>query len=419
VIAAISVIAYELASLDPQRCFPLMSSNKFPVAGAEQFGVNRATALIYSSFVLAGVVTTLLGPMLPLLMARWSMTDERAGLFFTFQFFGNLAGIATLGPLLTRSGYGRTFVIGFISIGAGIAGLNSANEFVCLASTAFFGYGLGLILSGVNLWAAEVAGARRTAALSVLNVAWGIGAISCPALVLMAHQAHRLPILIFGIAGLSAVAAIAIAAMNIEPRAHRQDGDGMLATAPRAGKKFTFALGGLFFLYIGTEGCIGGWTASLAKRMGNSGGNLWELAPMFFWAGLLSGRAIAPAILRRISERSLFAGGLILAGSFSAALWWADSFRGIAICVALTGLGLSTIYPLIISWMVGHFGAETKRVGSVMFALASVGGAILPAAVGYTSTHTGSLRAGLLVPFFAFGVMLGFWGMMRESGEIR
>jgi len=233
--------------------------------------------------------------------------------------------------------------------------------------------------------------------------------------VLMAHQNNRLPILIFAIAGLSTVAAVAIAMTNIEPSARTNAEVETPAGPLRAGKRFTFALGGIFFLYIGTEGCVGGWTASLAKRMGDSGGNLWELAPMFFWAGLLSGRAIAPVILRRISERSLFAGGLIVAGSFSAALWWAaSSFHGIAICVAATGLGLSTIYPLIVSWLVGHFGAEARRLGSVMFALASVGGAILPAAVGYTSTHTGSLRAGLLVPFFSCVVMLGLLGMMRE-----
>jgi FHS family glucose/mannose:H+ symporter-like MFS transporter len=391
-----------------------MGADKSSVTGAENFGVNKASVLIYSSFVLAGVVTTLLGPMLPLLMARWSMTDERAGLFFTFQFFGNLAGIATLGPLLTRRGYGQTFVIGFTSIALGIAGLDSGNEFACLSSTAVFGYGLGLILSAVNLWAAEVAGARRTTALSILNVAWGLGAISCPALVLMAHQAHRLPVLLFGIAGLSAVAAIVIATMNIEPRAHSQIEDTALPRAFHAGKRFTFALGGLFFLYIGTEGCVGGWTASLAKRMGASGGNLWELAPMFFWAGLLGGRAVAPVILRRISERALFTAGLILAATFSAALWWAASFHAIAIYVAATGLGLSTIYPLIISWMVGHFGAETRRLSSMMFALASVGGAILPASVGYTSTHTGSLKAGLLVPFVSCVVMLIFLAMIRE-----
>ena len=392
-----------------------MDADQSFVTGAENFGINKASALIYSSFVLAGVVTTLLGPMLPLLMARWSMTDERAGLFFTFQFFGNLAGIATLGPLLTRRGYGNTFAIGFTSIAFGIAGLNSENQFACLASTAVFGYGLGLILSGVNLWVAEAAGSRRTTALSVLNVAWGLGAISCPALVLMAHQAHRLPVLIYGIAGLSAVAAIAIGMTTVEPSAKSNAEVETRAGAMRAGKRFTFALGGLFFFYIGTEGCVGGWTASLAKRMGASGGNLWELAPMFFWAGLLGGRAIAPVILRRITERTLFAAGLIVAGGFSAALWWAASFRAIAIYVAATGLGLSTIYPLIISWMVGHFGAETKRLSSVMFALASVGGAILPAAVGYTSTRTGSLRAGLLVPFVSCVVMLGFLAMTRSE----
>ena len=387
-------------------------------SAAEQFGINKASALIYSSFVLAGVVTTLLGPILPLLAARWALTDEQAGLFFTFQFFGNLAGIALLGTLLTRCGYGGTFVIGFASIAAGIAGLNFGNEWSCLFSTAVFGCGLGLILSGINLWTAEVAGARRTAALSILNVAWGMGAIACPALVLVAHQAGRLSVLIFGIAGLCTLTAVAIAAMNIEPRTHTDIEGTTSERGPQIGSKFTLALGGLFFLYIGTEGSVGGWTASLAKRMGSTSGNLWELAPMFFWAGLLAGRGMAPIILRRVAERTLFVTGLILAGSFSGALFWASSFRGIALCVTLSGLGLSCIYPLIISWMVGHFGAKAKRTGSIMFALASVGGAILPALVGFTSTHTGSLRAGLLVPFGACVVMLGLSGMVRERGEI-
>ncbi len=392
-----------------------MTEDKF--AGEERFGVNKATALIYSSFVLAGVVTTLLGPILPLLAARWAMTDERVGLFFTFQFVGNLAGIALLGTLLTRWGYGRTFVIGFASIAAGIAGLNLGNVFACLFCTAVFGCGLGLSLSGINLWTAEVAGARRTAALSILNVAWGTGAIACPALVLLAHQTGRLWLLLFGISGFAALAAAAIATMNIEPRARVNTDDKTPEPSPRIGSRYTFALGGLFFLYIGTEGSVGGWTASLAKRMGATSGNLWELAPMFFWAGLLAGRGMAPIILRRVTERALFAAGLVLAGSFSGALFWASSFRGIAICVTLSGLGLSCIYPLIISWMVGHFGARVRRTGSIMFALASVGGAILPALVGFASTHTGSLRTGLLVPFAACVVMLGLWAMMRETDE--
>jgi fucose permease len=392
-----------------------MNSDQLPVA--ESLAINKTNALIYASFVLAGIVTTLLGPILPLLIARWALTDERAGLFFTFQFCGNLVGIASLGYLLSRRGYGRTFVIGFAAITLGIAGLNSRNEFACLMSTATFGYGLGLILSGINLWVAEVAGSGRTAALSILNFSWGIGAIACPALVLLAHQAQRLSFLLFGIAGLSALVAFAIATTNIEPRPAQNSESKTAEVRQRFGKSFTIALGGLFFLYIGTEGCVGGWTASLAKRTGTTTGNLWELAPMFFWAGLLAGRAIAPAILRRVSERTLFTTGLILAGGSNGALLWATSFRGVAICVAASGLGLSCIYPLIISWMVGHYGSEAKHTGSMMFALANVGGAILPAIVGFTSTHTGSLRAGLLVPFLACLVMLSLSTLLREPAR--
>ncbi len=102
-----------------------MNSDHIPLT--EPFGINKTNALIYSSFVLAGIVTTLLGPLLPLLIARWTLTDERAGVFFTFQFCGNLVGIASLGYLLSRRGYGRTFVVGFTAIALGIAGLGSRN----------------------------------------------------------------------------------------------------------------------------------------------------------------------------------------------------------------------------------------------------------------------------------------------------
>ena len=53
----------------------------------------RATnVIVHSGFIVAGVVTVILGPILPILIARWSMTDERAGLFFTLQFCGNRLG---------------------------------------------------------------------------------------------------------------------------------------------------------------------------------------------------------------------------------------------------------------------------------------------------------------------------------------
>jgi fucose permease len=378
-----------------------------------------ANAVVHSGFIVAGAVTIILGPILPILIARWSMSDERAGLFFTLQFCGNLLGIASLGSLISRRGYGQTLGIGFTFIALGIAALNFDSELIGLMATAGFGYGLGLVLAGTNLWVAEVAASRRAAALTISNLAWGIGAISCPVLVMLAQRSHRLGLLLFGIAGLSALHALALASMDIEPRPQTRPQRGPAETTfrdgPPVGMKTGFALGGLFFLYCGTESAIGGWTAAFAKRMGTSPGNFWELAPMFFWAGLLSGRAMGPFILRRVPERTVLILGLTLAGACNGALLWLAKLPGAAICVAGTGLGFACIFPLLVASLVGHYGKRARRVGSIIFALASLGGATIPWLVGFTSTHVGSLRAGLIVPLIACVAMFGLIGLLPKQ----
>jgi len=374
-----------------------------------------ANALVYSGFVVAGVVTIILGPILPILIARWSMSDERAGLFFTVQFCGNLLGIVSLGSLISRLGYGVTIGIGFSFIAMGTAALSLSNEFIGLTATGLFGYGLGLVLSGTNLWVAESATSRRAAALSILNLAWGIGAISCPLLVMLAQRNQRLWLLFLGIAGLSLFLALVLGMMDIEPRPQRSTAEARLRNEPSVGIKTGFALGGLFFLYCGTESAIGGWAGTLAKRMGTSPGNLWELAPMFFWAGLLAGRAMAPMVLRRAAERTVLIVGLTVAGASNGALLWLGKSQAVVICLVGSGLGFACIFPVLVASLVGYYGKRARRVGSIIFALASLGGATIPWLVGFTSTHVGGLRAGLMVPLIACMFMLGLLQLLGKE----
>ena len=84
---------------------------------------SAASLVLHGGFVLMGIVTTLLGPMLPILIGRWTLSDQRAGLFFSAQFCGSMLGVSSLGPLLRR-GYRHTLVCGFSLIAAGVAGLN-------------------------------------------------------------------------------------------------------------------------------------------------------------------------------------------------------------------------------------------------------------------------------------------------------
>jgi MFS transporter, FHS family, glucose/mannose:H+ symporter len=363
-----------------------------------------AHAAILGGFVVTGVVTTLLGPLLPVLIGRWSLSDQRAGLFFTFQFGSSMVGVVSLSALIPRWGYKFTLVAGFVAISFGMAGLNGSSQFGGLAATALFGYGLGLVLSGSNLWVAEAAQSRRVAALSILNFAWGIGAIACAPLVLIAQNHRAIPVFLDTVAALALTTALILTAVNLDvPPRKTEATESLEASASKMG---TIALAALFYLYVGAENSVAGWAAALTKRTAARPTNLWALAPMFFWGGLLAGRAFVPFNPLREREKALAATGLIMGLAGSVILLAVRTFWGVAICVAVTGLGFAAIYPVLVAWMAKHFGERARRVGSLLFALAGLGGATMPSLVGLVSTREGSLRAGLLVPVALCLVML-------------
>ncbi len=377
---------------------------------------SAATAVVLGGFVVAGVVTVLLGPILPVLISRWSLSDERAGLFFTVQFTSNMAGLASLSALLPKRGYKFTLVLGFAAIALGLAGLNASSQFGGLAATAVYGYGLGLVLSSSNLWVAETAESRRVAALSILNFAWGVGAIACPPLVLLAQRHGAISWFLYGVAGSAICAALVLIVMDLGVQTRTQD-----ATEPPkqwASKLTAIAFGALFYLYVGTENSVAGWAAALTKRMGSAPKDLWALAPMFFWGGLMAGRAFVPVNPLRKRERALVMIGLIMGLAGSVVLLAVRTFWGVAVSVGVTGLGLAAVYPVLLAWMAKYLGERARRVGNVLFALSALGGATMPWLVGFFSVREGSLRAGLLVPVAACIAMLAFlfWIPRRVTG---
>jgi fucose permease len=80
------------SALMPQIIIPIASS----------LHTRRVIALIHIGFLLVGIANTLLGPILPLLSARWKLNDAQGGYLFTAQFVGAIAGSALSGMLMKR-----------------------------------------------------------------------------------------------------------------------------------------------------------------------------------------------------------------------------------------------------------------------------------------------------------------------------
>src|SRR5260370_22179958 len=98
-------------------------------------------------------------------------------------------------------------------------------------------------------------------------------------------------------------------------------------------------------------------------------------APMFLYAGVSSGGAYGPLVLRRLSERKIVLGALGLAAAATALQIASRSLPSATVAVFLAGLGCASIYPMYIAWLSKWYGASAKHIGGILFAFASVGGA--------------------------------------------
>jgi MFS transporter, FHS family, glucose/mannose:H+ symporter len=371
--------------------------------------------LLFAGFVLSGVATTIVGPMLPVFIQRWSLDDGQAGLFSSIQFLAALGGTIASTMAASLWGYRPALVVGYVLIGGGLATLNSSSHETALAATAAFGLGYGLITPGSNLFVAELGGAKSASLLNLLNFSWGAGAMACSPLIALALKRNGLPILLESFAVCGGVIVLGLLFVSIE--GHKQDHDSSMATAssPAIGLHITIAMAALFFIYVAMENGIGIWSAEYAKRLAHGITAATTLAPMFFYAGLTSGRASAPLVLRLHAERKIVLGALSLAAGATALLITSRSLPLASVAVFLAGLGCASIYPIYIAWLSRWYGPRAKKIGGVLFALASLGGSAGPGLIGAVSKYSGSLRIGLLVPFTSAMIMIGLVLLLRRQ----
>jgi MFS transporter, FHS family, glucose/mannose:H+ symporter len=371
--------------------------------------------LLFAGFVLSGIATTIVGPMLPIFIRRWSLDDGQAGLFSSVQFLAALGGTLASSVIASWGGYRPALVLGYALMGGGLASLNADTHGVALTATAAFGLGYGLITPGTNLFVAELGGAKSASLLNQLNFAWGAGAMACSPLIALALKRNGLSILLTGTAIFGGILALGLSFVSFGVQKHEKDVSAAKAAFPAIGLGVTIALATMFFIYVAMENGIGIWSAEYAKRLANGITGMTTLAPMFFYAGLTSGRAIAPLVLLRLPERKIVLGALSLAAAGTALLIASRSLEFATVAVFLAGLGCASVYPIYIAWLSRWYGNRAKKIGGILFALASLGGSAGPGLIGAVSQYSGSLRVGLLVPLVCATILICLVFLLRRQ----
>src|SRR5260370_8135682 len=78
-------------------------TQSYPVKGDS--AQNLIFLLLCGGFIVNGIVITFIGPMLPVLKAKWGLDDSRAGLFSLVQFSASLSGVLLSSPLVPAKGF--------------------------------------------------------------------------------------------------------------------------------------------------------------------------------------------------------------------------------------------------------------------------------------------------------------------------
>ncbi len=356
------------------------------------------------AFLPTGILTTLLGPMLPILIARWALNDTQAGSLFLVQFLASLAGVQISGILLARVGFRPAFLSGLLLMACGAATLYLGSPGLGMVSVAVYGLGLGLIIPTDNLMIAEIAPGSRAAAVSLLNFYWGVGAVLCSLLVAWAHRHQLIPVFLGAV---SVFLVLLAASVRNLPFPHAVKS----ADSPIAWRKIwedpaLWVFASVFFLYPGAETAVGGWIGSYAARMGSRGAAMGPMMPAFFWSALMSGRASASLILKHLPERRVLLAGFATATAGIGLMLYSSTLAGVIAAALVIGVSFATLYPITVARFSHRFGVGARSIGSLMFSLAALGPAVLPWMVGVISKATGNLRAGLAVPLAATAILL-------------
>ncbi len=356
------------------------------------------------SFLLAGLGTVLLGPLLPTLLREWSLTDQRGGLLLLAKFVGAFAGGVSV-PRRLRLGILGGHILAALGLGA-FAFCHSLRT--ALPALLLSGFGLGEIIASTNILAGRRWPAHTGSMLSLLNLFWSLGAVSTGILAgaLLPHFGWRQPtgalaalFLLVGIGGLVFRAVpppVAVANGTATPSS---DVEGEAPARP-----LILRYGGLLFLYGGLETCLTAWLTTFALRF--AGGALLggQSGFVVLWIALTVGRAVASAAMRRWPEATIQRLSLGLCLLLIGALAICGSAASLSVVCILLGLALAPVFPSSFGLLLRH--RPPAQLAGALLAVSGLGAALFPWLMGSVSTHTGSLRWAMLVPAALVPLML-------------
>jgi MFS transporter, FHS family, L-fucose permease len=405
-------------------------TNTLPLTSGTNESNRGALAVVTALFFMWGFCTVLNDALIPHLQSIFSLSYLEASLI-QLAFFGSYFLFALpASKLVEWIGYQQTMVLGLVTMSVGsflfVPAAMSAKYAFFLAAQVMLAAGVTILQVAANpyvtiLGPPETASSRLnlTQAFNTLGdtLAPYVGSVlllggaaveSVPPsehalLAYRVRQAANVKMPYIAISATLIILALAIALYRF-PRLEvtRDFRPGSQAEQDSLWKHPHLWLGAIaIFIYIGAEVSIGSFLAKYLADPAIGNLTLQRAAQLvtLYWAGMMVGRFVGSAVMRRIAANRLL-GWVGLGAALMVLLSLLTSGTIALVTILLVGLFNSIMFPTIFTLAVAELGSLTGR-GSGLVVQAIVGGAVIPVLMGHLADKYGIHRA-LILPFLCY-----------------
>jgi fucose permease len=360
-------------------------------------GAARLQLSAWAGIFVFGIVMAILGAILPSLFERVGFGAGAAGNLFLTMNFAMLVTTVFFGPLVDRFGFKSLLAVSAALVALAFFLLSRASGYgLILAAAVVLGLGGGGLNGGANALTSDLhEGEKRGAALNVLGIFFGFGALSVPFLIGTLRQLLGVPTILLIATALSLLPFVIYAVLRF-PRAKQAQGFPIKEAARIARSPLLWLCAFVLFFQSGNEFTAGGWISTYLQRSHGLGANTAALVLAAYWAAIMFGRLLSSRLVRRLRNETLILGSAALALAAAVLMALAPSGPAAAVGAVLLGLGFAAIYPTTLAIVGGRFAALTGTAFSVVIAVGLVGGMLAPWLAGRIAEGSG-LRQGLVI----------------------
>lgn len=366
------------------------------------------TRTAWAGMCLFGLAMALLGAILPLVTARLNLDLARAGALFAVMNAAMLFAMLVFGPLMDRFGERPALLAGSLLTATALWMIASAAGYGTLAAAlVLLGAGGGALNGATNTLIADLHSdpGAKNAALNLLGVFFGIGALAIPLAIGWLIQALGLES-ILKLACAASLAPAAGALILKFPRAAKGGRASLTETLSLAHDPVVLLFGALLFFQSGSEFIMGGYASTYLTREAGLDIRAASYALAGYWGAMMLARLMLSRLLLKAPGPVVVRCGALATAACVLLLALARSPLAAAATIVATGACLASIYPTVLGQAGTRFADRSGTVFGLLFAMALVGGMTLPLALGRLAESHG-LRAALLIP--AVNALAVFW----------